>query len=37
MRGYGLDFTGLGQRQLVGCCEHVNEISGSIILRGFLG
>jgi len=34
---YGLDLSGLGQRQVVVCSEHGNEISGSIKLGEFLG
>jgi hypothetical protein len=34
--GYGLDRSGLGERQMTGCCECGNEPSGSIKCEEFL-
>jgi hypothetical protein len=34
--GCGLVASGTGQGPVAGCCEHGNEISGSINGRGFL-
>jgi hypothetical protein len=36
MWGYGLDWTGSGQRQVAGNCECGNEPSGSIKREEFL-
>jgi hypothetical protein len=36
MWGYGLDWAGLGQRQVAGTCECGNELSGSIKRGEFL-
>jgi hypothetical protein len=36
MWGYGLDWTGAGQRQVAGTCECGNEPSGSIKHGEFL-
>jgi hypothetical protein len=36
MEGHGLDCSGLGQGQLAGACEYVNEFSGSVKCGEFL-
>lgn len=36
VRGHDPDQSGLGEGHVLGCCKHVNELSGSIKLGEFL-